>query len=111
MESLQFSSRFSVNRVQCTQNRTTSRTSRAVCRSAFTGTTNSASLSSKSTSTVCASILLPFSLFFPSFWLFIVVCGVCVELEGDMELGEIKDSWPWKIQEEPSEGGDVWSIE
>ncbi|CAN7037291.1 hypothetical protein IGI04_004365 [Brassica rapa subsp. trilocularis] len=51
MESLQFSSRFSVNRVQCTQNRTTSRTSRAVCRSAFTGTTNSASLSSKSTST------------------------------------------------------------
>ncbi|KAG2279224.1 hypothetical protein Bca4012_047394 [Brassica carinata] len=51
MESLQFSGRFSVNRVQCTQNRTTSRTSRAVCRSAFTGTTNSASLSSKSTST------------------------------------------------------------
>ncbi|CAN7120860.1 signal recognition particle 54 kDa protein, chloroplastic [Brassica rapa] len=51
MESLQFSSRFSVNRVQCTQNRTTSRTSRAACRSAFTGTTNSASLSSKSTST------------------------------------------------------------
>ncbi|RID72943.1 hypothetical protein BRARA_B00120 [Brassica rapa] len=51
MESLQFSSRFSVNRVQCTQNRTTSRTSRALCRSAFTGTTNSASLSSKNTST------------------------------------------------------------
>ncbi|KAJ4911606.1 hypothetical protein Rs2_06227 [Raphanus sativus] len=50
---LQFSSRFSVNnRVQCTQNRTRSGASRATTlRSAFAGTTNSASLSSKDTST------------------------------------------------------------
>ncbi|CAN6838334.1 unnamed protein product [Brassica oleracea] len=51
MESLQFSSRFSVNRVQCTQNRTRSGASKATFRSAFTGITNSASLSSKNTST------------------------------------------------------------
>ena len=111
MESLQFSTRFSVNRVQCTQNRTRSRTSRATCRSAFTGTTNSASLSSKSTSTVWLQICFLSICFVFSFWLFIVVCDVCVESEGDMELGEIKDSWPWKLQKEPSEGGDVWSIE
>ncbi|KAF3541495.1 hypothetical protein F2Q69_00018364 [Brassica cretica] len=51
MESLQFSSRFSVNKVQCTQNRTRSGASKATFRSAFTGITNSASLSSKNTST------------------------------------------------------------
>lgn len=28
-----------------------------------------------------------------------------------MELGEIEDSWAWKIQKEPSEGGDVWPID
>ncbi|CDY14165.1 BnaC02g02820D [Brassica napus] len=51
MESLQFSSRFSVNKVLCTQNRTRSGASKATFRSAFTGITNSASLSSKNTST------------------------------------------------------------
>ncbi|KAG2310236.1 hypothetical protein Bca52824_021793 [Brassica carinata] len=53
MEALRFSSRFSVNnnRVPCTQNRTRSGASRSTFRSAFTRTTNSASLSSKSAST------------------------------------------------------------
>ena len=74
MEPLQFSSRFSVNRVQCTQNRTTSRTSRAVCRSAFTGTTNSASLSSKSTSTVWFQTCFRFF----SIWLAFTYLVLCV---------------------------------
>ncbi|CAN6875153.1 unnamed protein product [Brassica oleracea var. botrytis] len=52
MEALRFSSRFSVNnRVPYTQTSTGSLTSRATFRSAFTGITNSASLSSKNTST------------------------------------------------------------
>ena len=43
------------------------------------------------------------------FWLFSVFFLV---LERDMELGEIEDSWQWKkLQKEPSQGGDVWSVD
>lgn len=76
--SFQFASHFSVNRIQCTRNRTRSGASRATFHSAFTGTNNSASLSSKGTSTVwLQSCFLSFCLF--SIWLVNVVCDVCVE--------------------------------
>lgn len=92
MEALQFSSRFSVNRVTCTHNCTANRRSKATFRSAFTGTNNSASLSSKNPSTVWLQSYLCFVSINLFFRLFRVVCGVYVELEGDMELGEIEDS-------------------
>lgn len=91
MEALQLSSRFSVNRVTCTHNCTVNRRSNATFRSPFTGTNNSASLSSKNSSTVWLQTCLCFVFILTldcSVWSF---CVVCVELEGDMELGKIKD--------------------